>query len=499
MPENEFEKKVSSEMQELRFRPSEKVWLQVEERIRKKKKRRVFVIIFFLAGLALLGYWQRDNLFGETKNDIVNVEKQNEDNSIATGEPTNSSATDQNIETAKQSEIKNTIDKTAGEEVIVDKPGVNKKNAVIPKPEIYSTKKKTKNETRNKPGPVKTKIREESKEPGNDASAKQQKQNLVTDDTKIKDTVGLKDNDAIKQEEVKQSEIKPVENRIDTINTGVMKQKKDIIETGDTVLKIKTKDSAAAIVQKNLSEKKWKWGLHITPGISSLNGRSLSFGSQTTADAFNYQSPVTGGTTGAPRVIQKPSEPSPGFAFQAGGSAQRQLSSRTGFSLGLQFGYYSNQIGIGNRRNSALRFNQSANMSNNNDVYNAGGDTVKFTNQYHFIELPINFQWQLNKNKVKPFIWSIGLTPGQLIASNALMYDTAFGGVYYENKNLLNKTQFSMSTGFSWTIANTHRAQWNIGPVTNIHLNKLFDSPFENKQYLFFVGLRTAVLFNQKK
>mgnify|MGYP001571368001 CR=1 FL=1 len=38
MPENEFEKKVSSEMPELKFKPSEKVWLHVEERIRKKKK-----------------------------------------------------------------------------------------------------------------------------------------------------------------------------------------------------------------------------------------------------------------------------------------------------------------------------------------------------------------------------------------------------------------------------------------------------------------------------
>ena len=499
MPENEFEKKVSSEMQELKFKPSEKVWLQVEERIRKKNKRRVFVIIFFFAGLALLGYWQRGNLFGETKKDIVNVEKQDEENSIATGEPTSSSVTNENIETANQDKIKNTLDKTAGEKVTVDKPGIDKKNTVSSKPEIDNTKNKRKNEKRNKPGPGKTKIKEEFKTSGEVASAKQ-KQNLITDDNKTTDTVGLKDNDSIKQEEIKQGEIKPVENRIDTTsNTEVIKQKKDIIETTDTILKIRAKDSAAAIVQKNLSEKKWKWGLHITPGISSLNCQSLSFGSQTTADAFNYQSPVTGGATGAPRVIQKPSEPSPGFALQVGGTVQRQLSPRAGFSLGLQYGYYSNHIGIGNRRDSTLRFSQQANFNNNNYVYNAGSDTIKFTNQYHFIELPLNFQWQLNKNRAKPFIWSMGLTLGQLIGSDALMYDTASGGIYHENKNLLNKTQFGLSTGFSWTIANTNQTQWNIGPVTNIHLSKLFDSPFENKQYLFFLGLRTAVLFNQKK
>ena len=39
MPENEFEKKISSEMQELKFKPSEQVWLRVEERIKKKKNK----------------------------------------------------------------------------------------------------------------------------------------------------------------------------------------------------------------------------------------------------------------------------------------------------------------------------------------------------------------------------------------------------------------------------------------------------------------------------
>ena len=74
MPENEFEKKVSSELQQLKFKPSEAVWMRVEERIRKKNKRRVFIILFLLAGIALLGYWQWDNLFGAKNGDIVKTE-----------------------------------------------------------------------------------------------------------------------------------------------------------------------------------------------------------------------------------------------------------------------------------------------------------------------------------------------------------------------------------------------------------------------------------------
>ncbi|HET6767933.1 MAG TPA: hypothetical protein VFH08_11060, partial [Chitinophagaceae bacterium] len=384
MPENEFEKKVSSEMQELKFKPSEKVWLQVEEQIRTKKKRRVFVIIFFLAGLALLGYWQRHNLFGVAKNDIVKVEKQNEENSIPIGEPANSTSTTQQIETTKRDEIKNTIDNTTGGEVKVEQPGIDKENAVGATPEIYKTKEKPENKSANESAGGKTKVKE-PKAPGNVAMPKQQKQNPIPDDDKTKDTTGFKDNVAINEEENRQDEIKPVENKIDSAKTEVIEQKRDSIKTADTVLKIRARDSAAAIVQKNPAEKKWKWGLHITPGISSLNGHGLSLRAQTTADAFNYQNP--GGVSGAPRVIQKPSDPKPGFAFQAGGSVQRQLSSRTGFSLGLQYGYYSNRLGIGNRRDSTSRFSQQANLSDINYVYNAGGDTINFTNQYHFIEL----------------------------------------------------------------------------------------------------------------
>jgi hypothetical protein len=237
----------------------------------------------------------------------------------------------------------------------------------------------------------------------------------------------------------------------------------------------------------------------LAPGISSLN-KSFSIGSNKSFDAYNYQSSV-GSVSGASPARQTPSDIKAGFAFQLGAFVQRQISQRTCLSLGLQYGYYSNILRIGNRRDSLINNSQFANVLDDkaNFVYNAGGDMIKYTNRYHFIELPFLFQWQLNKNKVKPFIWSSGFTVGQLIATNAIMYDTAFNGIYYQNKKQLNKTQFSLSTGFSWTNANNKRVQWSIGPVANIHLNKLIDNPFENKKHLFFIGLQTGVLFNQKK
>jgi len=509
MPENEFEKKVSSEMQDLRFKPSDNVWLRVEERIKKKKKRRVFVVIFFLAGLALLGYWQRTNLFGEQKKGIVKTtpkdssgEKQKEENSQPTNEINNSSALKQNKETTKPEETKNTTGTATDNDLTDDRSVVDKKDIAVSQNEI-SKPRKSKEGTNEKTASVKTKKDQKPEASIAIISANSKTKNGVVDNTSKDLKTNPETNE--KQKEINQTEAKPVESKIDSAKSVTGEQEKNAIPKGDTLLKADpTKYPAPQIVKKDLSEKKWKWGFHITPGISSLNDNDISFGGANFANDLNYQSPTTGsGSAAPPPVRQKPSDVKAGFALQVGAFAQRRLSSRTSLSVGLQYGYYSNVLHVGNRRDS-LMGNANALFSglldrNANQVYNAGSGTTKHTNHYHFIEIPFLFQWQLNKNKTKPFTWSMGFTVGQLIASNAIMYDTAFNGIYYENKSQLNKTQFSLSTGFSWAIANNKKMQLNVGPVANLHLTRLIDNPFENKSYLFFVGLRAGVLLNSKK
>ncbi len=499
MPENEFEKKVSSEMQELKFAPSEKVWLHVEERIRKKNKRRVFVIIFLLAGLSLLGYWQRDNLFGEKKNDIVKTEKQEESNSKPLEEEAtiNSATTTQHTTTPEENEIndvktsnkkdENTNNKTVTEKLVTEIPSVRKNNIDIPGNKISPAAKKDrnvsaplKNDNENQPAPPVT--------------------TAVTDvNAKIsgkKDTVVNGPDEVVdkKQTDIKQPERKPADNNPDSVKSGIIQPKKNSIDIKDSASKKRSLKDSAAVVQKKPGAKKWKWGLQFTPGISSLHEHSFSLSEKRFADV-NYQSPSTGAGMPARR---RPSEVRSGFAFQAGGFAQTKISSRISFSIGFQYAYYSSHLDVGNRRDSLLSL-QFSSFLDANSVYNAGSDTTTYTNHYHFIELPLHVQWQLNKNKTKPFVWSAGFSIGQLITSNAIMYDTAFGGIYYKNKNLLNKTQFSLSTGFSWTVANNKRMQWIVGPFADIHLNKLVTNPFEDKKYLHFIGMRTAMIVNQKK
>src|ERR1700730_3936067 len=59
MPANDFEKQVQQVLDELKLKPSEEVWPQVEQRIRKDKRRRRSLLwlplLFLLLGGA--GYW----------------------------------------------------------------------------------------------------------------------------------------------------------------------------------------------------------------------------------------------------------------------------------------------------------------------------------------------------------------------------------------------------------------------------------------------------------
>ena len=187
MPENEFEKKISSEMQELKFKPSEHVWLRVEERIKTKKKRRVFVVIFLLAGLGLLGYWQRTNLFGEQKNDIAKAvhmdssgEKQKEENSETTKETNNSSGIKQNTEATKSEETKNTTDKIVDDKLTDDRSVVDKKDIDVSKNEINKPKR-NEDKTKTKSGSVKTKKDNKPEASMAIVSANSKKKNGVVD------------------------------------------------------------------------------------------------------------------------------------------------------------------------------------------------------------------------------------------------------------------------------------------------------------------------------
>ena len=55
MQDNAFDKGVQDKMGEFRLTPSAPVWPEVERRIRERRKRRILIFWFCMAGLLLTG------------------------------------------------------------------------------------------------------------------------------------------------------------------------------------------------------------------------------------------------------------------------------------------------------------------------------------------------------------------------------------------------------------------------------------------------------------
>src|SRR5207253_11291827 len=90
-------------------------------------------------------------------------------------------------------------------------------------------------------------------------------------------------------------------------------------------------------------------------------------------------------------------------AFGIGFFAQKNLTNKLAMEVGVGYQYYSTKSSIGSLNSSARSFYDSTLAKQTSvDAYYTTGDNVDYTNHYHFIQLPVNMLWQLNKSAEKP-------------------------------------------------------------------------------------------------
>ena len=97
------------------------------------------------------------------------------------------------------------------------------------------------------------------------------------------------------------------------------------------------------------------------------------------------------------------------------------------------------------------------------DQYFRQGDSTTHTNRYHLLSVPAEFSFLLNKGKNLPVSWYAGIEPGWLMGSKALIADTS--GILYSDKDLFNRFQVGLQTGFSFRLWNKSSRPLELGPV----------------------------------
>jgi hypothetical protein len=456
MHENKFEKEVREKMDHFGFDPSEAVWAGVEKEINKgKKDRRPLFWLFFFSGLALLGggiYFTGYKYFAGPN--PVSYEKQ---------------------------EIEKNPEKKSGAEKLIKADNTTKLDDAG-----NVSSNESAGQTTNQP---------ELK--GGYILKNNRKSEIILKSGKfINGPDNVPDN---KKEEIKQTEESEIE------DSGILRaenNRKTVTESSlasaqVTKAKISLTDSAsdAKKTGKEIQHSKkhsWEIGFFGDAGISSANQTLFK---PTNTTAYPY-APLSSGPGAINTTTVPTSAISPGFSFGAGAFVIRDLSKRISFQAGIGYHYYSTKINTGKAVNGPVyTFSTNAQGLIANSFYPNGNDR-EYTNQYHFVDLPLTINFQLNKSMHTPLIWQAGFSISYLVNSNALYFDP-LSNVYFENSQQFNRTQLNATTALLIGF-NLHNSTIQIGPLLQYGLTGLSKNGAGVSEHLLYYGVGISFIPGKK-
>ncbi|MFI5185864.1 MAG: porin family protein [Chitinophagales bacterium] len=483
MAVNEFEKNVQKIMEEFRIHPSGDVWQNVEKRISEKKRKRriLFFIIFLGMGLMMGGYGI--NSFLVKENTVSQQANQKHSEKI------------QNKISKEQ--------KTSGTEKIMTKNNTRHENTN----QEIAVKKKSANE----------KIRVDQDHNSKKEIARRHFRNNNIAQVKGKDSKPFVSSTKNKEEEEKNISKDKKKNNIDqSISLG--NDQPDSIDTGRQPIRANTQKNIAAnnpadTVLRKINEirtdnvvpgikkisthkkdmRKIKWGLNFSPGLSTITPDLLFLKPKTRSNSNSIAGPGTSAGGGSGFTNIQPGNRS-SFAFKADLRVSKKLTKHSSLSIGIGYTYLSDRIKTGAKQTNNSQVNYLLNVS----AYYGGNAQETFTDRFHFIELPIIYDWRITRNTNHFLSFYAGTSITYLISTNALIYDTVAGGVYYHNKNLFNRTGINLISGLSYHFT-AKNFEFNIGPQLSSGLNKIIKSDLDKRKYILYSGVDATIFLKKRK
>jgi hypothetical protein len=517
MRDPEFEKHVQKKLEELEFDPSANVWKKVEEEIKKDKKRRIPLLwIFLLSGLLLSGtYWifftqkngnERNiavNKINEVKSEKVNAaDSQISDKNLIEADKKNDKQSESDIQQQTLgNEKRNLAEKKSvpfiskNEKIKSEK---NKAKDLQVGDESKNEKVKSKKNKAADSQIEKIKNKNENSA-GNDVVVNNKNEKIKSKEIKAADSQ-IEDekmknknedgaeNDVVvnnKNEKIKNKEIKAADSQIEDESKNENEKNKNINAADSQV-------SKSSVSDKIKTKKENPLQLGFTAGIGS-SGVNNILGSSYFAPANSFNT-----APGFP-AVHNPSSIQSDLSFYAGIFLKKSFSKRISLSAGLNYHYYSTKIRTGDAGDSVVYVYPSAyslSAAVPQAIYYRSGSTHNYTNHFHFIEMPVLMNIQLNSNQKLPIIWQAGFSLSYLLHTDALQFDPV-SGVYYKNNSAFNKTQVNAITGFAIGFyKNKNLIQ--VGPEIQYGLTNILQSNLNTKQHFFYGGLKLS-LIPQKK
>ena len=475
MQDPEFEKQVQKKMEELNFSPSDSVWKTVEKEIKMDRKRnRGFFLLFLCLGFVLSGLVYV----------LISLEKYENRKSAGypNQKPQSSTAFERDPSAKQRIQSGKLVTSPVARDIGKLDPETEKirQNSPVSQPvhKIETASKIAKNKNSEKFGrasiPKKDRavgIASNSYTFNNDKKMNKSAEPWTAVDGNRKtqtDTANIL---------VEKISVLPVKNQ------GL-----------DSIKSAEKMTESAKNTDKSKKKSAWHLGFTAAPGLSTIEHGLFQTGSVADPTAVAVFAPGGGGG-----IRSAPSSFKPGISISAGLFLKRSINKKISLSIGLSYHYYSTKIQTGTKVDSILIINPLNTSSAGSvalNTYYRSGSAESFTNHYHFIELPVLLQLQLNHSRKIPLYWEAGLSLSQFINSDGLHYNWA-SGVYYKENSLFNKTQFSVSSSLLVGF-NCHHALFQLGPQLQYHFTDLLKNNQGNKEQLIFGGVK-FIFTPQKK
>lgn len=496
MPENDFEKQVKRLFDEMRVNPSEKVWPQIHTRVKKDKNRRR-ILLWLPAAIVLLvtgGYLLTSTMPGSDHhnkevagNEIQNVPaeqtreplsivpdnpggKANEE-AVAAGE-NNNQATGENIQNKLTGEELQSAQRINTEK-LVNRSGIRQGRD-------RNVRKANRSASPLTPAPIES--------------------NLSTDETGRLSTVQVKKSN-IPEQDIQQSAATDIAYEFRDFTGAPLPVTPFTLDAPKTPRSLEGYQNKPVV--KLNPKKSWEWGVAAGTGVSSIhNGNVVNILGEKTVERANYDAmsynnlnSVSGSAALAPQtnmplaLAPLPSEVRRDFSWLAGAYAKWKFKPRLALTGGLQYHQYTTNRTVGDityPSNANINFSYASQQSyaRYSGSYSTG---KKYTNRYHFIEMPLGIDWQFSNSRKLPLYLNTGLQLSYLVSSNGIHYDTK-AGVYFENKSYFNKMQGGVYLGATAKLFSGTPYALNIGP--SVYYNAVnLTKPIANvKQQLIYVG-----------
>lgn len=546
MSDHDFEKQVQVRLEQLKLRPSEAVWTEVEKNIRRDKRRRRMIVWLpiLLLMLGAGGYFAITETSRSAEQGLVKQSTPSSSSATQNDKPSthqstqiqeettpsiatkdNDQATAHNATTDKVAPVADPADNNNQPSAIATVPAADK--AVTSKPSKNIDNKTAGNKitgNKNVKEPVITNqvpadklVKQQRTENGRRQHQPSSVAPVIAGkkqtDPKQALTAGKDSSIAIvTNDDVKQ----PVEDTIAVAVVPVTTADSSLAQTTpvDSVAKDTTQTIATAPVtpaptptvaivkqeKKKGAASKWQWGIQAEVGYSGVTKDGLFGFLENKSEVADLASPQFSNAINYnpqfPRPVNKASSLSMGPAFSIGGFVQRRLSNRVSLSLGLQYSYLSARQVVGTKVNNNRTVNRAPSTSQLVSSYYDANNNQEYTNKYHFVELPVTLHTQLNKGKRLPIIWDIGFSASRLLNTTALHYD-GLGGVYYKDNSLFDRMQWVASTGFNVGLFSQSKHPVSVGPMMRYNISSLLKKEYSTGQHLWSLGLRASILLKK--